>query len=164
MVHFLERISRLLNRVLIVTSGVFLTSMIILICLNIVMRVVWVPVAGTFELVGFFGAVLTAFALGFTQIRKGHIAVDVVISLFSERTQRLLTILNSALCMGFFGLAAWRLTKWSTTILKSGEVTETLRIVFYPFSYAVALGCGVLGLVCLTELLQAVFPRRESQP
>lgn len=159
---FLERVSRLLNRILIFMSGVFLAALIILICLNIVMRVVWVPVAGTFELVGFFGAVLTAFALGYTQNRKGHIAVDVLINFFSERTQRILTVINGALCTGFFSLAAWRIAKWSTTILRSGEVTETLRIVFYPFSYAVALGCGVLALVCLTELLKAVYPRREN--
>ena len=71
----LDRISHLLNQVLISIAGIFLIAMIILTCANVFLRLVWIPVSGTFELMGYFGAVLTALALGYTQIKKGHIAI-----------------------------------------------------------------------------------------
>ncbi len=149
-------ISRL-NRLLIFLGGLCLVFMIVLTCSNIVFRIFWEPIRGTFELMGFSGAIVTAFALGFTQKQKGHIAVDVLVNKFSVRTKQMLNAVNSLICMLFFGVAAWQVAKKAATLLSSGEVTETLRIIYYPFTFCAALGCGVLALVCLTEAIQAVL-------
>ena len=69
-----ERITHVLNKILIWGAGSFLGAMILLTCANIFLRLVWVPVRGAFELMGFFGAIVTSFALGYTQIKRGHIA------------------------------------------------------------------------------------------
>ena len=92
--ELLDKVGQFLNHVLIWMAGVFLTSMILLTCSNIFLRLVWVPVKGTFELMGFFGAIIAAFSLGYTQIKKGHIAVDILIIRFSEKTQRRLNGIN----------------------------------------------------------------------
>jgi TRAP-type C4-dicarboxylate transport system permease small subunit len=152
----LERISRYLNQVLIWTAGCFLGMMIFLTCANIFLRLVWVPVSGTFELMGYFGAVLTAFALGFTQINKGHIAVDILVQRFSETTRRCLTGVNCFICTVFFALVAWQICKYGMTLWRTGEVTETLRIIYYPFTFCVALGCATLSLVFLTDFLKCI--------
>jgi TRAP-type C4-dicarboxylate transport system permease small subunit len=144
-------------------AGLFLGAMIFLTCANIFFRIVWIPIQGTFELMGYFGAVLTAFALGYTQIGKGHIAVDVLVLGFSERVRRALGAVNSFVCMIFFALVTWQITKYATTLLKTGEVTESLQIIYYPFTYAVAFGCAVLALVFLTELLISLFPKKENE-
>ena len=83
---YLEKISFFLNRLLVFVGGVFLVGMIVLTCGNIVSRMVWMPIRGTFELMGYAGAVVTAFALAHTQLKKGHICVDVLIGMFSART------------------------------------------------------------------------------
>ncbi len=150
----MEKITEFLNSVLVWIAGCFLVGMILLTCANIVSRLIWTPVRGTFELMGFFGAIVTAFALGHTQLRRGHIAVDVLINTFSEKTKAALTIINSIICLAFFGIAAWQLAKKATTLMTTGEVTETLRIIYYPFTYAVAFGCAVVALVFLRELLR----------
>ncbi len=160
---FLEKLSQVLNKVLIFLGGCFLVAMILLTCGNIFLRIVWVPIKGTFELMGFFGAVVSAFALGYTQIKKGHISVDVVVNTFSDKTRRFLNIINSLLCMIFFILVAWQITKWSGTLVRTGEVTETLQMIYYPFTYALAFGCAVLALVFLTDFLKSIFPEKETQ-
>jgi TRAP-type C4-dicarboxylate transport system permease small subunit len=132
--------------------------MILLTCGNILCRLLWVPIPGTFELMGYFGAIATAFALGYTQLGKGHIAVDVLVLRFSGRTRKLLHGINCFICMIFFAVVTWRISVYATTLLKTGEVTETLRIIYYPFTYAVALGCATLALVFLTELLKVFLP------
>jgi hypothetical protein len=38
--------------------------------------------------------------------------------------------------------------------MKTGEVSETLRVIFYPFTYLVAAGCGAIALVFLADLIK----------
>lgn len=155
----LERITHLLNRLLVFCGGMFLVGMILLTCANIVCRAVWEPIRGTFELMGYFGAVATAAALAFTQLNHGHIAVNVLINRFSPKTCRRLNVFNNAACTLFFVMIAWQIGLKAHGFMKTGEVSETLRVIFYPFTYMVAAGCGVIALVFLVDLFQALRSR-----
>ncbi|MCP4667181.1 MAG: TRAP transporter small permease [Deltaproteobacteria bacterium] len=159
---FLDKATRILNQILLWIAGSLLGAMILLTCANVLLRLIWIPVAGTFELMGYFGAVLTAFALGYTQIRRGHIAVDIVVLGFSKGAQRVLNSINSLICVAFFAVVAWQIARYATTLLTTGEVTETLRIIYYPFTYSVALGCATLSLVCLTDFLKSFYKKEDE--
>jgi len=161
-VAILDKISHYLNQILICIAGFFLMGMIFLTCANVFSRLVWIPISGSFELMGYFGAVLTAFALGYTQKRRGHIAVDVLVLGFSKKTQRIINGINCLICMIFFALVSWQIARYATTLWTTGELTETLRIVYYPFTYAVAFGCATLALVFLTDFLKSII-QRESE-
>ena len=158
----LEKISKFLNQALICIGGFFLVAMILLTCANIFLRLVWTPVRGTFELMGFFSAIVAAFALGYTQIHRGHIGIDLLVNGFSATAQKILSGINYAICMVFFAIAGWQIARWATVLRKTGEVTETLRIIFYPFVYAVALGCLILALVLLVDILKVLFQGNGS--
>ncbi len=161
---FLESFCKLVNQILIWIAGFFLVAMTLLTCANIFLRMISGPIRGTYELMGYFGAIVTAFALGYTQIRKGHISVDILVLGFSAKTQRVLHGINNLVCMIFFSVAAWQIAKYANILRETGEVTETLLIIYYPFTYGASIGCAALSLVFLTELLKALFkPREEEQ-
>lgn len=158
--RLLQQISRYLNRTLAVLGGAVLLGMVGLTCANIVARTLWGPVPGTFELMGYMGAVCAAFALGYTQTFRGHIAVDVMINRFSPRVRYGLNLVNQFTCCGFFVLVGWQVFEKASTIRRAGELSETLHIIYYPFTYLVALGCVVLALVFLSDML-ATFLKLE---
>ena len=160
--ELLEKISVFLSRSLSWIGGVFLVGMIVLTCGNIVFRLVWVPIRGTFELMGYFGAIVTAFALGYTQMKRGHIAVDVLVNTFSDKRRKVVDTINYTVCFLFFGVAAWQIAIKATTLMNTGEITETLRIIYYPFTYGVALGCAVLSLVLFADLIKSFIPKKEG--
>ncbi|MBW1864408.1 MAG: TRAP transporter small permease [Deltaproteobacteria bacterium] len=159
----LEKISELLNKLLTFLGGVFLVGMIVLTCANILSRLIWVPIIGTFEMMGFFGAIVTAFALGYTQIKRGHIAVDVLVNTFSDKVKKTLSIVNNAICCLFFLVAAWQISIKANTLMHTGEVTETLQVIYYPFTYAVAFGCLVLSVTLMTEIIRAFLPEDRGE-
>ena len=159
---FLDKVTQVLNQVLIWIGGFFLGIMIFLTCANIFLRLVWTPIIGTFELMGYFGAIITAFALGYAQIKRTHIAVDILVLRFSKKTQRILNSVNYFICMVFFAIVSWQVAKYATTLYRTGEVTETLRVIYYPFTYGVALGCALLSLVFLTDLLKSFLQEKEG--
>jgi TRAP-type C4-dicarboxylate transport system permease small subunit len=158
----LEKISTLLTQALLWLAGLFLLAMITITGANIVLRLFGLPIRGTFELMGYFGAVVTAFALGYTQIKRGHIAVDIVVLRFSKSVQKILHAVNHLVCMAFFGIVTWQVARYATTLWETGEVTETLQIIYYPFTYAVALGCLILAFTFFVDFLKSIFGDRES--
>ena len=160
--ELLDKISRVLNEILIWIAGFFLVAMILLTSANIFLRLVWTPVKGTFELMGFFGAIVTALALGYTQIKRGHIGIDILVNKFPVKAQRILSGANYFICMIFFSLAGWQVAKWATTLWQTGEVTETLGIIFYPFAYGVALGCIILSFVLLVDFLKMLIEKKRA--
>lgn len=161
--HVLDNVARFLDKILAFVAGMALAGMVLLTCSNIFMRLIWnLPINGTYELLGFFGAVVTTFALGYTQRYRMHIAVTVLVDRFSDKTKTALNVLNNLICMVFFTLAGWQTILMSNNYVRQGEVTETLQIIFYPFTYAVALGCLVLALVFLNQAVQTIFARKEG--
>jgi len=163
LIQVIDKVSRWLNKAMIYIAGVMLGAIVILTCSNIFLRVVWVPIKGTFELVGYIGAVAIAFALGYTQIQKGHIAVDILVNRFPVPVQRTLRRINALMLMVLFALVAWQIFGHATTLWKTGEVTETLQIIYFPFTYGVALGCAALALAFLAECLKSFLPHEQEE-
>lgn len=158
----LDKFTRYVTCFLMWLAGCVLGAMIILTCANILLRSVWTPLEGTFELMGYNGAVTMAFALGMTQLKKGHIAVDILVLKFSKPIQKVLAGVNYLICAFFFAIVSWRMTHYARTLWETGELTETLRIIYYPFTYCVALGCATLSLVFLTDFLKTLFIQVEE--
>jgi len=159
----LEKISRILNLLFIWGAGICLAAMILITCANIFLRLVWIPIRGTYELMGFFGAIVTAFSLGYTQMKKAHTRVDILVDSFSNKTQVILNAVNQFICTIFFVIAGWFIAKYAATLWRTGEVTETLRIVYYPFTYGVAGGCFLIALVMFVEILKLFYGTRGNQ-
>ena len=158
----LIRINKFLNKLLTLTGGVVLLAMIILTCANIFVRQIASPIPGVFELMGFAGAVVSAFALGYTQFTNGHIAVDILVNTYPKPLKRMASILNHGVCCVFFSVLGWFMIEKALTLKNTGELSETLRIIYYPFILAVALGFFILALALFTDLLKAVLVRKAG--
>ena len=158
---FLNKLSMFLNKILVWIGGVFLINMIVLTCADIVLRKFRAPISGSVELVSFFGAIVAAFALGDTQSKRGHVAVDILCNAFPKQIQRILNVINNMICLLFFALATWQIARKASILQRTGEVSETLKIIYYPFIYSVAFGCAVLVLVFLTDLLKSLLRVKE---
>lgn len=153
----IEKISDILNRWAGIIAGIILVFMILLTMGNIVLRRVWVPIRGTYEIMGFAGAVITALAMGFTQKRREHIHVDILISRFPRAVKKAVFAVNTAMCSVFFLVAAWFVGLRGMTLLETGEVSETLRMAYYPFAFVVAFGCFLLAAMLFIDLLKLFF-------
>ncbi len=161
---FLDRAEKSLQHLLVLCGGLLLVGMTVLTGANIVTRIIWEPIRGTFELMGYFGAVVTAFALGYTQKYRGHIAVNVLIQRFSPRVQKLLNSFNNLICGLFFIVVTWQMNLKARGFLRTEEVSETLRIIFYPFTYAVAVGCGFMAMVFVFDLVRDLLANWGGRP
>ncbi|OEU71159.1 MAG: C4-dicarboxylate ABC transporter permease [Desulfovibrio sp. S3730MH75] len=164
MINKLEKISIWFCRALAGIAGVALTAMVLLACANMVFRATWVPVKGTFELMGFFGAVTAGFSLAFSQFYRSHIAVGLFYSKFPKPVQIFLDVVTGLVSCVFFALCAIETAKWGMFLLDLGEVSETLGIPFYPFVFAVAFGSAVMAFILLLDLVRTISGNEPLKP
>ena len=139
-----------------VVGGAALLLLVLLATANVGLRFFHAPYAGTYELVSFLGALVTAGALAHTQRRKDHIVVDILSEKFPPAVKRCLDAVNYAATSLLFGVIAWQVWVWGGKIKSGGELSETLKLTYYPFVYAVAAGFGLLALVLLVDLLKTI--------
>lgn len=152
-----------INRGLCMVAGIALAGMILLTFGNIVTRLIWKPIPGSVELTGYLSAVVAAFSLSFTQSRKGHIAVDILVNVLSGKPRILIQLLNDMLCLGFSLLVAWQIWLRALVLMRTGEVSETLQIVYYPFLLMASIGFFSLGLILLFDVAAALRSGRTGR-
>jgi TRAP-type C4-dicarboxylate transport system permease small subunit len=158
----LESLDHFLNRILALLGGCAVLALMALATINVILRIFHMPYGGTYEMVSFFGAVTIAFALGYTQQKKNNIVVEILSERFPVPLIRLVDGISYLVMTMFFGIVAWQLFVWGVKIAEGGEVSETLRIIFYPFVFCVGIGFGVLAFTTFVDLCSLFF-KRESQ-
>jgi TRAP-type C4-dicarboxylate transport system permease small subunit len=138
-------------------AGAGLIAMLVLVVADIVgIKLLSHPIPGGIEVVAFLGVVVIGFAMSFTQIIKGHILVDFVISKFPKNIQAVLEILVLLFSVITFLILTWRCIDYGLSLQHSGEVSMTQKIPFYPFIYALALCALSLSFTLMIDLIKAV--------
>ncbi len=153
----LKRNSLLLARGFDMVAAVAIVAMMSLTCVDIFLRYFFrKPIPGTYEIVALLGAVAVSFAMAHTLAEKGHVAVSLVVQLFPKRSEGIIEGIISIFGIILFGLIAWQSVLYGMDCQRAGEVSLTLQLPFYPIIYGVALGAGVVCLVLLVDLADAI--------
>lgn len=157
---FLNQIFKL-SRFLNIIAGITLTFMMLLTVSDVILRFMRRPIVGTYELVAFSGAVVIGFALPYTSWLRGHIFVDFLISRFPKMITNFFNIGTRLLAIGLFLLIGWNLFLYGKDLYRSGEVSLTLQMPFYPVAYGVGVCCFIQSLVLFCDILKIIGGRYE---
>jgi TRAP-type C4-dicarboxylate transport system permease small subunit len=111
------------------------------------------PIPGTYELVCFLGSTAAAFAMAHTSVESGHVAVSILVRLFSEKIQAVFQVVTNSLGFVFFALLCWQSVVYAQKLRKWGEVSMTLELPYYPFVYGVAFASLAVCLVLLVTVI-----------
>ena len=109
---------------------------------------------GTYELVAFTGAVVIGFAVPMTSWVRGHIFVDFFVLKMPHWVQNIFNFVTRCAGIVLFYLVGWNLLKMALDLQKSGEVSPTLQLPFYPVAYAVGVCCFVQCLVLVGDIVK----------
>lgn len=156
-------IMRLFNKIIYSINGYILK---IALCLTMLMmfvtvadvtaRFLYQPIPGIFELTRYSLAVIVFTSLGWSQIYKVHIAIDLFVSRFSALWQNIIDVFNYFLASVTFFLAFWQMSVYAGRLMNTGVVTTVLRVHIYPFVIISAVGVLFFAFVLLLDFITAV--------
>jgi len=157
-----QKHSLLLARRLDIIASAAIFSMMALTCADVFLRYFFrKPIPGTYEIVALLGAVAVSFAMAHTLAEKGHVAVSLIVQMFPKRLQGIIESFISIFGIILFGLITWQSVLYGIDCQRAGEVSMTLQLPFYPIIYGVALGAGVVCLVLLVDLANAIVKVKD---
>jgi TRAP-type C4-dicarboxylate transport system permease small subunit len=143
-------ISRFLN----IVAGASLTFLMVLTIVDITLRGFRRPIVGTYELVAFAGAVVIGFSMPLTSWFRSHVYVDFFIQKFSRKVTNAFNVATRVLVIGLFVVIGWNLFRYGMDLRKSGEVSLTLQVPFYPIAYGLGVCCFVQCLVMVCAIVK----------
>ena len=139
-----------------IVGAVCLVGMTFLTCADVVGRAFGYPIFGSVEIVGFMATLAVGMALPNTHQVNGHIGVEIVVRLLSERVQRLIDICTGLLSLLLFIIVTWRMTVYARTMQDSGEVSMNLELPEHLIVYITAFCLFVFTLNILQSVIQNI--------
>ena len=122
------------------------------------------PISGSFELTEFMLAVIVLTAIGHTQMKDGHISIDLVVTKFSPRVRAIVDAVTDFLSLAMFALVTWRTVKYAQLLYESNDVSGVLRLPVYPFLVVAAIGSFMFCLAMLSSFLQSLRRTVKNEP
>jgi TRAP-type C4-dicarboxylate transport system permease small subunit len=157
LIWFTEKLSKLMN----VIAYTALTFIMLLTVADVILRFFGHPIVGTFEMVGLGGAVAIGFGIPLTSWLRAHIYVDFIIQKFPNWGKNTMNILTRVISIVLFVLIGYNLFIYATDLYKSGEVSLTRQIPFYPVAYGMGVCCFIQCLVLITDIIKVVGGKYE---
>lgn len=120
------------------------------------------PLLGALELSEFMLVFLVFCGLASTDLKNGHVTVDVVVERFRPRLQGVSDGVAALLGTGLWAVIAWRSAAQAEKVRVVGEVSSNLVLPIYPFIWTAAIGSGLFACVLLIRALKAFV--RAARP
>ena len=152
----LQALNAGLNRALAWAAGAALIAMMLFTVADMALRGLGRPVAGSFEIIGWLSAAAMALALGYTQLHRGHVAIDLVTMRLRPRTRALVEVLVGLAGLLLLVAVARYLVGHARELQLTGSRSETLKVVVYPWVYVAAAGAAGMALALAVDLLAAL--------
>jgi TRAP-type C4-dicarboxylate transport system permease small subunit len=153
-----EKYVTLFTKILFWIAGAGLVGMTLLIVADVIgIKIFSNPVPGGIEYVAFLAVVAIAFSVPFTQVMKGHVAVDFIVEAFPRRAKLVIecfTALLSVIVMALLMVYGFR---YAGLLRTSGEVSMTQKIPFHPFVYGMAVCFLAAFLILLLQFVRSLL-------
>ncbi|MFO7460609.1 MAG: TRAP transporter small permease [Desulfatiglandales bacterium] len=113
------------------------------------------PLYGGVEIISLSGVILISFALGYTQLQKGHIVVEVLVSRLPGSLRTPFAIFARVVSLITVSLLVWGgIDYFWDAIIKPGSYTLVLHLPSAPFRFVWVLGCAAMWGYFLYDLIQ----------
>jgi len=148
-----------INRVTAVIAAVVLAGMMLLTVGDVVGRYFFNnPIKGTWELIGFLLICAGTWGLGYCQMERGHISVNIILNRFSQRVQAIILSFTYLIGLAAFSIVCWRMfmLSYKYFTMPRGNVSDTLELPLAPFMLILSIGAGLIALVLIIDLIRSL--------
>ena len=133
-----------------------LTAMMMVTCVDVILRGCGHPVIWALDMVGFLAVIVLASALPYTHMEGGHVGVDLLVLKMKPLNQAIIDSITSLVSLILFSLVTWQMFLYARELASKGEVSMTVQIPKDPFIYLVAVCFGLLSAVILSDVVRFI--------
>ena len=138
-------------------SGGALVVIIILTAVDVTMRAaVHKPITGSYEVSQLLMVFVASFAFAYTQVKRQHIPIPVVVDRFPKRVQAVVESVGWIVGCALFALVAWQSAVHGVRLINAGAETLALQIPVGPFYFVLVVGFALFSLTLLANFVESI--------
>lgn len=135
-------------------AAFFVVGMTAVTCSDVILRVVAnSPIFGSEELVSICSLLVMGCALPYSHKKSVHIGVEILMRLFSKRTQAIVKLVTNSLSVILMSIISWRMIIFAGSMAESGERSMNLQLPMYYFAYVLGGGFIVFTIFILKDVI-----------
>lgn len=139
-----------------IIAGSVLAFMMMVTLLDVFMRNIGHPIVGSMEIISFCGSVVIGFAIPYTSWKKAHVYVDLLVSKLSPRNRKIMNVITRCMGMALFLFISYNFVIYGQDLKRTGEVSASFRLPYYPIAYGLALSCLLETVTLLSDLMRTI--------
>ncbi len=137
-------------------AGGTLIAVLLMTVLDVILRYFGHPIVGIYDIVALGGAVIIGFSMPLAAERKVHVYMEMGLQVYSRTVKRVLLLVTRVIIFGISFIVAWNLIQLGVDFHQTGEVSLTIKIIYYPI--AIGLGaCFIVQMLVLTVQIVQIF-------
>ena len=149
-----ENVVMRVSKILYVIAGIAVTVMMLLTVLDVILRIFNYPIIGVYEIDEILLAFVIGFAIPMVSLTRGHVYMEFILNALSKRNRKIMNTFTRILCILIFILIAYNLFSVGNEFRLSGEVTQTIRLPFFPMAYGVGVCCIIECFVFIVDIMK----------
>ena len=143
-----------LSRFLGVIAGTTLIFVMLLTVLDVILRYFGYPIIGVYDLVALGGAIVIGFTMPLAAEKRIHVFMEMALQAHSRTGKQILNLITRLIVFGISFLVAWNLVLLGMGFRQTGEVSLTIKIVYYPIAIGLGICFFIQMLVLVVQILQ----------
>jgi len=144
------------DMILYAIAGVVLAFMIVLTLCDVILRNLGHPITGSMEIIQYGGSIVFGFSIPYATWIGAQILVDLITQkLGFENRKRIKAVTRSAGVIIFLFIA-YNFFMYALDVKRTGELTASFKIPYYPFCFAISLSFLFQSLTIFCDLIKTL--------
>ncbi len=136
-----------------ILAGVVLVAMVLLTLFDVILRNFGRPITGSMEIIQYGGAIVFGFSAPYATFLKAQVQVDLVTDKLRPKVRRIVSIVTRLAGLSIFLFVSYNFFLYGLDVKRTGEVTPSFRIPYFPIVFALSFSFLLQSLTILYELV-----------
>ncbi|HCM28578.1 MAG: hypothetical protein A2Z99_19575 [Treponema sp. GWB1_62_6] len=152
-----------IDKIMYTIAGITLVCMVLLTLVDVILRNFGHPITGSMELIQYGGSIVFAFSVPYATFLKAQVQVDLVTEKLKPIPRKILSIITRIVGISFFLFVSYNFYLFGWDSKRSGEVTASFRLPFYPIIFSIAVCFLFQSLTVFYDLIETIRKAEDEQ-
>jgi TRAP-type C4-dicarboxylate transport system permease small subunit len=144
------------DMILYTIAGVVLAFMIVLTLCDVILRNLGHPITGSMEIIQYGGSIVFGFSIPYATWIGAQVVVDLVTQKLGLKNRKRIKAVTRSIGIIIFLFIAYNFFMYALDVKRTGELTASFKIPYYPFCFALSLSFLFQSLTIFYDLIKTL--------
>jgi TRAP-type C4-dicarboxylate transport system permease small subunit len=150
------------DMILYAIAGVVLAFMIVLTLCDVILRNLGHPITGSMEIIQYGGSIVFGFSIPYATWIGAQILVDLITRKLGLKNQKRIKAVTRCVGVIIFLFIAYNFFMYALDVKRTGELTASFKIPYYPFCFAISLSFLFQSLTVVCDLIKTLQGQKHE--